>query len=145
MSTQWCIIQVFNECIVSNGIIIITWSITYSRASFHAHASWIWGWLIHELELELGALTWKWMKMFVDDNFGIDEWHSSIWMKFILLYWMQWGLVFFNSVWKLVFFMNLCKICRSHYFILDVVGIGIKIFKSTSIWGFQRVHLPRKF
>jgi hypothetical protein len=35
------------------------------------------------VELELGMLTWKWMKMFMDDNFSMDEWHSSIWMKFI--------------------------------------------------------------
>jgi hypothetical protein len=25
------------------------------------------------IKLELGALMWKWMKMFIDDNFGMDE------------------------------------------------------------------------
>jgi hypothetical protein len=25
------------------------------------------------VELELGMLTWKWVKMFMDDNFGMDE------------------------------------------------------------------------
>jgi hypothetical protein len=25
------------------------------------------------IELELRMLTWKWMKMFMDDNFGMDE------------------------------------------------------------------------
>jgi hypothetical protein len=28
------------------------------------------------LELELGALTWKWMNIFMGDNFDVDEHHS---------------------------------------------------------------------
>jgi hypothetical protein len=27
-------------------------------------------------KLEFGMLTWKWMKMFMDDNFGMDEFHQ---------------------------------------------------------------------
>jgi hypothetical protein len=33
------------------------------------------------LELELRALTWKWMNIFMDENLDMDEHHSSIWMK----------------------------------------------------------------
>jgi hypothetical protein len=33
------------------------------------------------LEPELGMWTYKWMNMFMDESFNMDEWNSLIWIK----------------------------------------------------------------
>jgi hypothetical protein len=39
--------------------------------------------LCMSLKPKLGALTWTWMNVFIDNNLHLDECHSSIWMKWM--------------------------------------------------------------